>query len=90
SFQKNETELMFIVTAQIVKPVNRDDLPQMRGLDGIKKESPLGVEPKSEGITGDHGFSTGEKSAAPEAKPEAQPKKRADAAKAVEVSKQQQ
>src|SRR5207244_13191192 len=27
SFQKNESELMFIVTAQVVKPVNRDDLP---------------------------------------------------------------
>src|SRR5215475_588389 len=28
-FQKNESELMFIVTAQIVKPVNRDGLPQL-------------------------------------------------------------
>ena len=37
SFQKNETELMFIVTANLVKPVNRDDLPQMRGIDGLKK-----------------------------------------------------
>jgi pilus assembly protein CpaC len=90
SFQKQETELMFIVTANLVKPVSPDDLPQMRGVDGLKNGSPLGVEPKGEGITGDHGFSTGEKSAAPEAKPEAQPKKRADAAKAVEVSKQQQ
>jgi pilus assembly protein CpaC len=90
SFQKQETELMFIVTAHLVKPVNPDDLPQMRGVDGLKKGSPLGIEPKGEGITGDHGFSTGEKSAAPEAKPEAQPKKKADDAKAVEVSKQQQ
>jgi pilus assembly protein CpaC len=60
SFQKNETELMFIVTAQLVKPVNRDDLPQMRGLDGIKGSSPLGVEPKGEGIQGTSGFSTGD------------------------------
>jgi pilus assembly protein CpaC len=52
SFQKNETELMFIVTAQVVKPVNRDDLPQMRGIDGLKTGSPLGVEPKGEGIDG--------------------------------------
>ncbi len=59
SFQKSETELMFIVTAQLVKPVNRDDLPDMRGLDGVKSGSPLGVEPKGEGITGDHGYSTG-------------------------------
>jgi pilus assembly protein CpaC len=62
SFQKQETELMFIVTAQLVKPVNRDDVPAMRGIDGLKTGSPLGVEPKGEGITGDHGFSTGGKS----------------------------
>src|SRR3989440_1379772 len=59
SFQKQETELMFIVTAQLVKPVNRDDLPAMRGIDGLKSGSPLGVEPKGEGIQGDHGSSTG-------------------------------
>jgi pilus assembly protein CpaC len=57
SFQKNETELMFIVTAQMVKPVNRDDLPQMRGIDGLKNGSPLGVEPKGEGIQGKTGYS---------------------------------
>ncbi|MCU1265803.1 MAG: Type secretion system secretin RcpA/CpaC [Acidobacteria bacterium] len=57
SFQKNETELMFIVTANLVKPVNRDDLPQMRGIDGLKTGSPLGVEPKGEGIQGKSGSS---------------------------------
>lgn len=56
SFQKQETELMFFVTAQIVKPVNRDDLPQMRGIDGLKNGSPLGVEPKGEGIEGQSGY----------------------------------
>jgi pilus assembly protein CpaC len=90
SFQKQETELMFIVTAHLVKPVNPDDLPQMRGVDGLKNGSPLGVEPGGEGISGDHGFSTGEKSAAPEARPETQPGKKADDAKAVEVSKKRQ
>jgi pilus assembly protein CpaC len=97
SFQKQETELMFIITAVLVKPVNPDDLPQMRGLDGVKKGSPLGVEPKGEGITGDHGFSTDKSSstAAPAAQPEALPKKKdadaktADAA-TVEVSKKEQ
>ena len=59
SYQKNETELMFIVTAQLVKPVNRDDLPQMRGVDGLRNGSPLGIEPKGEGINGQSGFSTG-------------------------------
>jgi pilus assembly protein CpaC len=59
SFQKSETELMFIVTAQLVRPVRPDDIPNMRGIDGLKQGSPLGVEPKGEGIEGDHGFSTG-------------------------------
>jgi pilus assembly protein CpaC len=57
SFQKQETELVFFVTAQLVKPVNPDDLPQLRGVDGLKNGSPLGVEPKGEGITGQSGFS---------------------------------
>ncbi|HEX8071715.1 MAG TPA: type II and III secretion system protein family protein [Pyrinomonadaceae bacterium] len=64
NFQRNETELMFIITAQLVKPVNPDDLPQMRGIDGLKKGSPLGVEPKGEGINGAHGFSNGTTGAA--------------------------
>ena len=58
-FQKNETELVFIVTADLVKPVNRDDLPTMRTLDGLKNGSPLGLEPKGEGISGASGFGTG-------------------------------
>jgi pilus assembly protein CpaC len=56
SFEKKETELMFIVTAQMVKPVNNDDLPNMRGIDGLKGSSPLGVEPKGEGISGQSGY----------------------------------
>jgi hypothetical protein len=31
----------------------------MRGIDGLKKDSPLGVEPKGEGIQGQSGFSIG-------------------------------
>jgi hypothetical protein len=73
-FQKNETELVFIVTADLVKPVNRDDLPTMRTLDGLKNGSPLGLEPKGEGISGASGFSTGSGQQAPAATPEA-PKK---------------
>jgi pilus assembly protein CpaC len=57
SYQKNETELMFIVTANLVKPLNRDDLPQMRGIDGLKNGSPLGLEPRGEEIQGRTGFS---------------------------------
>lgn len=59
SFQKQESELMFIITADLVKPINRDDLPRMKGIDGLKKGSPLGIEPKDDGITGKSGFSTG-------------------------------
>ena len=56
SFEKKETELMFIVTAHMVKPVSPDDLPNMRGIDGLKGTSPLGVEPKGEGVTGQSGY----------------------------------
>jgi len=56
SFEKKETELMFFVTAHMVKPVNGDDLPNMRGIDGLKGNSPLGVEPKGEGISGQTGY----------------------------------
>lgn len=69
SYQKQETELIFIVTAQLVKPVNRDDLPQLRGVDGLKNGSPLGVEPKGEGIDGQSGYSTGQSNSAPASAP---------------------
>jgi pilus assembly protein CpaC len=64
-FQKQETELVFFVTADLVKPMNRDDMPNMRGVDGLKNGSPLGIEPKGEGISGASGFSTGSGTAAP-------------------------
>jgi pilus assembly protein CpaC len=73
-FQKQETELVFIVTADLVKPVNRDDLPNLRGIDGLKNGSPLGIEPKGEGISGTSGFSTGSGTAVPAVNKEA-PKK---------------
>jgi pilus assembly protein CpaC len=55
-FQKNESELMFIVTAQIVKPVNRDELPSLPNVDNLKKGSLLGVGQKNSGIDGPTGF----------------------------------
>ncbi len=63
---------MFFVTAQLVKPVNRDDLPNLRGVDGLRNGSPLGVEPRGEGITGASGHSTGSNSQ-PATAPAAQP-----------------
>ena len=60
SFQKQETELMFIITADLVKPVNSDELPKLKGVDGLRNGSPLGVEaPGGDGISGNSGFSTG-------------------------------
>jgi len=73
TFQKQESELMFIITADLVKPVNRDDLPRMKGVDGLKTGSPLGIEPKGDGITGKSGFSTGS-ATEPSAEKEAAPK----------------
>jgi hypothetical protein len=61
---------VFFVTAQLVKPVNPDDLPQLRGVDGLKNGSPLGIEPKGEGITGRSGFSTGTSENKPAATPQ--------------------
>lgn len=70
SFEKRETELMFFVTAVMVKPVNQDDLPNMRGIDGLKGSSPLGVEPKGEGVSGETGYKiSGQKEATPVAVP---------------------
>ena len=83
---------MFIVTAHLVKPVNPDDLPQMRGVDNLKNGSPLGIEPKGEEIQGKTGFSvTGQngeqapaatpaqpaKTVAPSVQPAADPKTKA-------------
>ena len=55
-FQKNESELMFIVTAQVVKPVNRDDLPRIPAVENMKNGSLLGIEPKSTDVKGPTGF----------------------------------
>jgi pilus assembly protein CpaC len=56
-FQKNETELMFIVTAQIVKPVNRDDLPRIPNVESLKKGSLLGTDRSPGQVDGPTGFS---------------------------------
>jgi pilus assembly protein CpaC len=83
-FQKQETELVFFVTADLVKPVNRDDIPSMRGMDGLKNGSPLGIEPKGEGISGASGFSTGSGTTAPAANGETPKKTTEPAAKPAE------
>lgn len=42
-----------MVTAKIVQPLNPDSLPQMKGIDGLKGDSPLGVNlpADSSGVT---------------------------------------
>ena len=79
SFEKKETELMFFVTAVMVKPVNSDDLPNMRGIDGLKGASPLGVEPKGEGVSGQSGYKiSGQKESTPVPVPVPAPAKTED------------
>jgi pilus assembly protein CpaC len=84
SFQKNETELMFIVTAQMVKPVNRDDLPPIPNVESLKKGSLLGLDHKQGQIDGPTGFST-KSGAAATAQPET-PNSTAPSAPAKEVT----
>ncbi len=82
-FQKNESELMFIVTTQIVKPVNRDDLPRIPAVENIKNGSLLGVEPKSSGgvsgvstpggVTGPTGFIVADPATPTSTQPKATP-----------------
>jgi pilus assembly protein CpaC len=61
SFQRNESELLFIVTAKITKPMNPDAVPQLKSVDSLKDGSPLGVETpgaKSSGSSTGSGSST--------------------------------
>lgn len=58
-FQRNESELMFIVTAQMVQPVNRDDLPRIPNVENLKNGSLLGVEPTGTGSGTGTGTGTG-------------------------------
>jgi pilus assembly protein CpaC len=89
SFEKKETELMFFVTAHVVKPVKGDDLPAMRGIDGLKGNSPLGLEPKGEGISGQSGYKvSGENGQAPASTPAAPAKVEEQKTKATETNTQ--
>jgi pilus assembly protein CpaC len=63
-FQKNESELVFIVTAQTVTPVNRDDLPAIPNVENLKKGSLLGSDRPAGQIEGPSGFSTTKSGAA--------------------------
>ena len=90
SFDKKETELMFFVTAHLVKPVKGDDLPNLRGIDGLKGNSPLGVEPKGEGISGQTGYKVSGQNGetTPVSTPSAPAKVEEQKTKAAETTKQ--
>ena len=89
SFEKKETELMFFVTAHLVKPIKGDDLPTMRGIDGLKGNSPLGIEPKGEGISGQTGYKvSGQNGETPATTPAAPAKVEQPKSKAAETNKQ--
>lgn len=47
-FQRQETDLMFIVTVHLVRPASRDALPDLKGLEGLKSGSPLLDPPPQE------------------------------------------
>jgi pilus assembly protein CpaC len=79
-FQKNETELMFIVTAQVVKPVNRDELPAIPNVETLKKGSLLGTDREQGAIEGPSGFITN-----PNTQPTTPPKPAAAPATKTEV-----
>ncbi len=75
SFQKQETELMFIITVNLVKPVDKQSLPAMPGLKGLKSTSSPLTEtpaPKTEG-EGTNEAASGEKATKPEQKPSESP-----------------
>lgn len=82
-YQRNESELMFIVTAQLVKPVNRDDLPALPNVESLRNGSLLGVEPKGAGLVGPSGFITTPGTTA--APPAGTPKSTAPAASSTSV-----
>jgi pilus assembly protein CpaC len=73
NFQKNETELMFIVTAQMVKPVNRDDVPRLPNVESLRNGSLLGIEPKSGDLKGPSGFMINSSGQSESATPNMQP-----------------
>lgn len=74
SLQRNETELLFIVTAKMTRPLDPDSVPRMRNVEGLRDGSPLGVEtPGAKEKSSDAGTSS------PEDKTDTSPKSGRDA-----------
>ena len=52
SFQRNETELMFLVTVKLVEPLNPDQLPKLPGVTELKPMLPANPTTSVEGQAG--------------------------------------
>ncbi len=64
SFQRNETELLFLATVKIVEPLNPDQIPRLPGVSELKpvgSSNPAGATPSSS-IEGQSGHSIPRKS----------------------------
>src|SRR5262245_32646460 len=64
SFQRNETELLFLATVKIVEPLNPDQIPRLPGVSELKPvntTSPAGAAP-SGSVEGQSGHSIQQKS----------------------------
>jgi hypothetical protein len=81
SFQRNETELLFLATIKLVEPLNPDQLPRLPGVSELKpvgSSNPAGAIPNSS-IDGQSGHSVPRKSGD---EPEARSKKLIESPKA--------
>jgi pilus assembly protein CpaC len=69
-FQRNETELMFLVTVKMVEPLNPDQLPRLPGVGEIRSGTPVAPTTPVEGQSG-HSLprKSSERTAPSEAKP---------------------
>jgi len=64
SFQRNETELLFLATVKVVEPLNPDQIPRLPGVSELKPVNstpPAGATPSSS-IEGQSGHSVPQKS----------------------------
>jgi hypothetical protein len=64
SFQRNETELLFLATVKIVEPLNPDQIPRLPGVSELKpvnSASPAGAAPAGS-VEGQSGHSIQQKS----------------------------
>jgi pilus assembly protein CpaC len=69
SFQRNETELMFLVTVKTVEPLNPDQLPKLPGVSELKPSSPAPAMPTAS-IEGQAGHAMPAKNNPPNPTPE--------------------